>query len=118
MKLGIIFIAGLLTISGAQSSFRGQSADDKASQQWLEQRYTEATSIKPGMSRADLLKLFTEDGGLQSIPAGTYVLRSCQLIKIAVKFDTKYGVEYKPTPDDKLKIIEVSRPYLERMAVD
>lgn len=90
----------------------------KLTKQWLEERYKEATSIKTGMSRADLMKLFDEDGGFQGIPASRYVLKSCRLIQIEVKFDAKYGVAYKPTPNEDLKIVEVSKPYLERMALD
>jgi len=118
MKIGILLIAGLLVIVGSQTYLPAQTANDQAHQQWLEERYKEATSIKPGMTRADLLKLFEEDGGLQTIPAGRYVLKSCRLIQIGVKFDTAYGVNYKPTSDENLKIVEVSKPYLERMAVD
>lgn len=118
MKLGIVFIACLLIVIGARIHPPPQDTGEQAHQQWLEERYKDATSIKPGMTRADLLKLFIEDGGLQSIPAGRYVLKTCQLIQIEVKFDTKYGVAYKPVPDESLKIVEVSKPYLERMASD
>jgi len=118
MKIGILLVAGLLVIAGTRSYLPAQTANDQAHQQWLEERFKEATSIKKGMTRADLLKLFEEDGGLQTIPAGRYVLKSCRLIQVEVKFDTKYGVNYKPTPDEKLKILEISKPYLERMAAD
>ena len=118
MKIGILLIASLLITIGARIYPQAQTASDQAHQQWLEERYKEATSIKTGMSRADLLKLFDEDGGLQSIPAGRYVLKSCHLIQIEVKFDTEHGVNYQPTADENLKIVEVSRPYLERMAID
>jgi len=118
VKIGILFFAGLLVIAGARTYPLAQTANGQAHEQWLEERYKEAISIKAGMTRADLLKLFEEDGGLQSIPAGRYVLKSCHLIQIQVKFDTEYGVNYKPTLDENLKIVEVSRPYLEHMAID
>ena len=118
MKIGILLIASLLITIGARIYPQAQTASDQAHQQWLEERYKEATSIKTGMSRADLLKLFDEDGGLQSIPAGRYVLKSCQLIQIEVKFNSQYGVDYQPMPDRDLKITNVSKPYLERMAID
>ena len=117
MKIGILLIAGLLVV-GARAYPQAQVTDDQAHQQWLEERYKEATSIKPGMNRADLLKLFEEDGGLQSIPASRYMLKSCRLIQIEVKFDAKYGVDYTPRPDKDLKITDVSRPYLQHMAID
>jgi hypothetical protein len=118
MKTGIFLLAGLLTIIGAQVFPQVQTADDQAHQKWLAARYAEAIAIKPGMSRADLLRLFDEDGGLQSIPAGRYVLKTCSLIQIEVKFDTKYGVDYKPIPDKDLRITNVSKPYLAYMALD
>ena len=118
MKIGILLIAGLFVIIAPRIYPQAQTVNDQAHQLWLEARYKEATSIKAGMTRADLLKLFEEDGGFQSIPAGRYVLRSCQLIQIEVKFDAKYGVDYKPMPDENLKITDVSKPYLERMATD
>ena len=118
MKIGIFLIAGLFAMIGARGLAPVQNTDDQAHQQWLEARFKEATSIKTGTTRAALLKLFEEDGGLQSIPAGRYLLRSCHLIQIEVKFDTKYGVNYQPTADENLKIVDVSRPYLERMAMD
>jgi hypothetical protein len=118
MKKVVLLIAGLSLVIGALTFSHAQESGDRAHQKWLEEKYTEATSIKPGMSRAELLKLFMEDGGLQRIPASRYVLKSCQLIQIEVKFDTRYGVNYKPVPDENLKIVEVSKPYLERMAMD
>lgn len=117
MKIVLLFMVGLWVLTGARP-YAPQAGNDQTHQQWLEARYQEATSIKPGMTRADLLKLFEEAGGLQSIPASRYVLKSCSLVQIEVKFATKYGLEYRPVPDKELRITEVSRPYLERMAVD
>ncbi|MFN2576973.1 MAG: hypothetical protein ABR607_04710 [Pyrinomonadaceae bacterium] len=118
MKIGILSIAGLLVIIALRTFPQAQTVGDQAHQQWLAERYKEAISIKAGMSRADLLKLFDEDGGLQTIPAGRYVLKSSGLIQVEVKFDAEYGVDYKPMPDKDLKITNISRPYLERMAID
>lgn len=118
MKLVVILIIGFIAIAGARVCPQAQENSDASRQQWVEERYKEAVSIRPGMNRADLMKLFAEDGGLQSVPASRYVLKSCHLIKIEVKFATPYGVNYKPTPDQDLKITEVSRPYLEPEDVD
>jgi len=118
MKLGVLLIAGLLVVIGAGSSPVAQSPENKAHQQWLEERYKEATSIKPGMTRADLMKLFMEDGGFQGAHARPYVLKSCFLIKIEVKFDKPYGFDSRSVPDNEFKIVDVSKPYLERMAFD
>ena|ERR1051326_855618 len=116
MKVGIIFLAGLLTIVGAQNFLRAQNDENKAHQQWLEERYKEAASIKPGMTRADLRRLFSEDGGFHSTSEWPYVLKSCSLIKISVKFD-KYDFSNRRL-DDQVRIVEVSKPYLEPMFLD
>jgi hypothetical protein len=118
MKFGGLLIAALMVVTVASVRPSAQVTDEKVHQLWLEQRYEEATSIQPGMTRADLMKLFMEDGGLQEIPSRRYVLKSCYLIQIQVKFDGPSGRAYKPVPDDQLKIVEVTKPYLARMAID
>ena len=80
---------------------------------WVEDLYKEATSIKVGMSRADLLKVFEVDDGVQRIPAERYVLRSYPHIKVRVEFDVKYGQGYKEKPDAEIIIKSISKPYVE-----
>ena len=119
MKIGMLLILAVLAVIGARAFHYAQDPDEKAHQQWLEARYQEATSIQPGMTRSDLLKLFTEDGGFRGgsrDSGGGYVLKSCDLIKIEVKFEKSAGDS--PAPKDELKIAEVSKPYLEHMHLD
>jgi hypothetical protein len=118
MKKLSLFIIGLSLFATGSMSTRGQNELEEARRQWLYERYAEATSIKPGMSRADLLRFFEEDGGLQSIPATRYMLKSCNMIQIEVKFDTEYGQAYKEKPDADLKITKVSQPYLKYPSMD
>jgi len=113
MKRSSLFIIGLLLLATYSITTHGQGEQEEVHRQWLYERYAEATSIKPGMSRADLLRVFKEDGGLQRIPATRYLLKSCKMIKIEVEFDTEYGQAYKEKPDADLKITKVSQPYLE-----
>jgi hypothetical protein len=87
-------------------------------QEWLQERYKEASSVRVGMSRADLRELFDEDGGLQRLPASRYLLKNCRMIKVDVEFDTEYGQAYKTQPDEELKIKVISKPYLEYMFID
>lgn len=83
---------------------------------WLSDRLEEATSIKPGMSKADLTKVFMEDGGLQHFQPQRYVLRSCTLIKVDVTFE---GPDIRGvTLDSALKVKSISKPYLEPMFMD
>jgi len=118
MKLAGILIIALVALTGTQLGVSPQVNGEASHQQWLRERFQEAVSIKAGMNRADLLKLFAVEGGLNSIPPGRYVLRSCSLIHLDVTFDTPGGVNYQPVPDQDLKIKEVSHPYLQRPYLD
>ena len=118
VKRLLLCIIGLSLFATYSMTTREQDEPEQAHKRWLNERYAEATSIKPGMSRADLLRVFKEDGGFQSIPATRYILRSCDMIQIGVEFDTEYGQAYKEKPDEDLKITKVSRPYLALPAMD
>ncbi|MGE5111403.1 MAG: hypothetical protein ACM3JB_11135 [Acidobacteriaceae bacterium] len=74
-----------------------------------------ASSIKPGMKRADLSKNFTEDGGLQFREEGRYLYRQCQYIQITVKFRS-VAPSGNFSPQDT--IIEVSKPYIQYPTMD
>jgi hypothetical protein len=43
--------------------------------------------IKVGMTRADLLKVFTTEGGLSTSLNRTFVYRDCSYIKVDVEFE-------------------------------
>src|SRR5438876_12337337 len=70
-------------------------------------------TIKVGMTRKDLLKLFTVEGGISTRTSRRYVFRECPYIKVDV------GFEPVGAPQDKLKghledrIISISQPYLD-----
>jgi hypothetical protein len=103
----------------AQTHGGVRTEEDSRLYHWLLDRMLEAESIKVGMSRADLLRVFTPDGGLQKMPVATYVLRSCDLIKVDVEFRFPEGTSPRNLPPDaELTIFKISRPYLEPMITD
>lgn len=75
-------------------------------------------SLKPGMTRADVLKHFTEEGGLSYRTQHTYVYRGCPYIKITVKFDSVPGTENGGVEYMEDKIVEVSQPFLQWSIAD
>jgi hypothetical protein len=83
----------------------------------LTERISEALAlcqtIKPGMTRAQLLKMFTTEGGISTAIHQTYVYIRCPYIKVDVDFklsEPKQGVlEEKPTDT----VTRISRPYLD-----
>jgi hypothetical protein len=79
---------------------------------------TECQKIKPGMTRAELLKIFTTQGGIFTAVHRSFVYRGCPYIKVDVDFtvsDPKQkGIEERP-----IDIInKVSKPYLEWSLID
>jgi hypothetical protein len=106
----IVVALGPATLSTPQS--------EQTHSQWIEQRYREATSIKEGMTVADLQNAFTLDGGLQSSRSLRYILKSCMWIKIDVEFEIPEGVVRQYPPSPNLRIKKVSKPYLEQMILD
>ena len=134
----------LLTTSGFPSFTQTQS--NQQYDEWLLQKYFEATSVKEGMTRAELLKVFRMDGGLQSFLPTRYVLRSSNMVKVDVEFEVPAGLKGKVVPEEfrnemkvvkgdsastsadqedyqyianeKLKIKNISRPYLEQFNYD
>jgi hypothetical protein len=79
--------------------------------QWIADSLREIQSLKPGMTRADLLKIFEEEGGLSTRFERRYAYRDCPYIKINVKFDPT-----SERPD--YKISQISQPFLEWPVTD
>jgi hypothetical protein len=103
----------LLTAGAAPGQGWPPTKEEVGHEKWLVERMQEATSIKTGMSRADLLKVFGADGGLQSIPPERYVLKSCRYIKVEVQFrlGSPRPLAHIP-PDEQIVILKISAPYL------
>jgi hypothetical protein len=69
--------------------------------------------LKPGMTRADLLKVFDTEGGLFTANGRTYVHRRCSCLKVDVEFahavPNQGALEELPTDI----ITKISKPYLD-----
>jgi hypothetical protein len=85
---------------------------------WIAASLRTMETIKPGMTRTDLLKVFTTEGGLSNRIHRTYVFRDCPYIKV--------DVEFKPVGQEKEVLLEgpadviitISRPYLNWSVMD
>ncbi len=116
MKALLLLVCIVVALGPAKTFSTAQP--DQTHSQWIEERYREATSIKEGMPVADLQKVFTEDGGLQSSPSVRYILKSCMWIKIDVELDIPEGEKRQFPPGANVRIKKVSKPYLEQMILD
>jgi hypothetical protein len=89
----------------------GEPLLDRAHTQWIETVMAYIATIKVGMTRSDLLKVFTTEGGLSTRTHQTYVLKQCPYIKV--------DVEFSPSTEESTdKITKISRPYLYYSIVD
>jgi len=74
-------------------------------------------TIKPGMTRQDLLKVFRTEGGLSTGLRRTFVDRDCPYLKVIVEFkavarpdrdNAWFGTSVE---DNRDIIVKVSKPY-------
>jgi hypothetical protein len=79
-------------------------------------------TIKPGMMRADLLKVFTTEGGLVfSSLHRTLVSRDCPYFKVDVEFEHPAQPQYEWgqfEENGKDAIVKISIPYLQFSIMD
>jgi hypothetical protein len=108
----VMFVAGL-NVSAQTQEYSSHPQFDSAHTDWVTSVLRSIQTIKVGMTRADLMEIFTTEGGVSSPSWRTYVYRQCPYIKVDVKFAAVGGVEL---PNDK--IVEISRPYLEWSIMD
>ena len=94
------------------------SSRDKQNTEWIAGILKEIQTLKPGMTREDLLKIFTEEGGLSNRFQRRYAHRACPYIKVNVKFDwhDPEANSIKEHPQDK--ITHISTPFLEWTIAD
>ena len=79
-SLGLILMAFMLV---ASSAVFAQSQNAESHAQWITRRLKEMQSVKVGMSRAELLQVFKEEGGLAMRLQRRYAYRDVQRCEVA-----------------------------------
>ena len=123
----IRFRAFIVLVAGAIGSANALRASPQTSQPvssqdhvtWVAQALKRIQTIKPGMTREALLKVFTTEGGLSTGLQRTFVSRDCPYFKV----DVEFKVVGRPDRDDDGRvtlvegsqdiIVKISRPYLQ-----
>jgi hypothetical protein len=82
---------------------------------WVLKVMSEIGSVRAGMTRKELLKVFGEEGGLSTRTTRTYVYKGCRYIKVNVVF-SRVDAEEQESGDDK--IVSISGPYLAYAIMD
>jgi hypothetical protein len=105
-------------------TLKGEPLPDLEHTQWVASVLRWTYDIKPRMTRKDLLRVYTTEGGLSTGTRRTYVLKGCPYIKVDVEFKAvgrpERDKEGRVTlvEDDQDLIVEISRPYLDYSILD
>jgi hypothetical protein len=118
---GVSIVATQAFQATAQSG-REQSAEDHTV--WVAQALKRMQTIKPSMTRENLLTVFTTEGGLSTALQRTFVSRDCPYFKVDVEFravnrpnrDANGRVTF--VEDGQDVILKISRPYLQFAVAD
>jgi hypothetical protein len=126
-RLFALFLFSIIVIGNSAFVRPTQSASPEPCTQdheiWLTHLMEKMETIKPGMTRFDLLKVFRADGGPPTpttigLRRGTFVSQDCPYFKIDVEFepaarpDFGYGALGFSSGDNRDVILKVSKPYV------
>jgi hypothetical protein len=120
--LSITALSGLASIRVTHSASQVPCTQDH--NVWVTQALEQMQTIKPGMTRKDLLEVFTTEGGLSTGLRRTFVSRECLYFKVDVEFESvgrsNRDEEGRVTlvEDSRDIIVNVSRPYLQFAIAD
>jgi hypothetical protein len=131
-RLFVLLLLSIIVIGGSASFRPTQSASPEPCTQdhevWLTHVLEKMETIKPGMTRWDVLKIFRTEGGPPIVTTGrglptelrqTFVSQDCPYFKIDVEFepvDRTYfaggGPGFSPA-DNRDVIVSISKPYVQ-----
>jgi len=125
ITLQLISIVALCASSSVQPTNQvDQETCAQPHEVWVGHTLEKMESIQPGMTREDLLKIFTTEDGLSNRWHQTFVSRNCAYFKVDVEFkavarpgrDMDGRVTLEEDPRDI--IVKISRPYLQFRIID
>jgi hypothetical protein len=99
-------------------SLGGSPPIDWEHTQWVLSVLRWTLDVKPGMTRDDLLKVFTTEGGISTRTQRTYVLKGCGAIHVDVTFSPASNEQDHLTEMPGDRIVTISKPYLDSFHAD
>ena len=96
---------------------------DPALTRSMEQVLKDVSSVQPGMTRGDLLRVFVAEGGLATRDGQQFVYRRCPYIKVIVNFHKPddADMDWGNAPEEEWDhdvILSISKPFLESSVPD
>ncbi len=131
----VLLLLSVIVIGGSASIRTKGSANPEPCAQghevWLAHLMEKMETIKPGMTRWDVLKVFRAEGGVPAptpTPTGLqrsrFVSQDCPIFKIDVEFkpvargNLGYNLSGFLTEDNGDVIVKVSKPYVQSTATN
>jgi hypothetical protein len=109
-------LVSVVSVAAVLPSLASRGTDEHT--EWIAKSLKEIESVKVGMTRVDLLKVFKEEGGISTRTWRRYAYRDCPYIKVDVEFEPVGELENKVNQSQKDKIIKISKPFLEWSIID
>ena len=117
----LLLLLGALAISSATLRAGGALGQEQSSQNhvaWVTEVLIRMLAVKPGMTRNDLLRVFTTEGGISTGLQRTFVSRDCRYFKVDVEFEAvgrpSRDRDGRVTLEEYGRdiIVKISKPYL------
>jgi hypothetical protein len=124
--IAAVLMVGTLLGGGLRASPHDDQADVVRGGHiaWVAEVLKRMETIKPGMTRKQLLVVFATEGGLSSALRRTFVSRDCPYFKVDVEFEAvgrpSHDKDGRATAveRDEDRIVTISRPYLASGTID
>lgn len=113
--VAVLLITTLGVLAQAAEIDRPDLKIDREHTQWIDHVMRAIATLKPGMTRRDLLRVLTTEGGIFTRKRQRYVYRHCPYLKVEVDF-SPLGAAQEPNPDDQ--VVKISRPFMEYSIMD
>lgn len=121
--LAIIAVGGLSSalLTRAAGQEPCATADHR---EWVGDALKKMETIRPGMTRARLLEVFTTEGGTSTALQRTFISRDCPYFKVDVTFEAvgrpSHDNDGRVTLEEDSRdiIVKISQPYLQFSIID
>jgi hypothetical protein len=117
MKRIATLAASLAALIAVVALAAPKMADDSHTK-WIAESLTQMETIKVGMTRKDLLTVFTTEGGISTRINRTYVFRECPYIKVDAAFQIQEKNDALSGDENTDVITSISKPYLQWAITD
>jgi hypothetical protein len=127
-RLLVLILLSIVTMSVSTAFRRTHPASQEPCIQdheaWVTRTLEKMETIKPGMTRGELIAVFQPQGGLSTALHRTFVSRDCIYFKVDVDFDAvgrpsrDENGRMTSVEDNRDNIVKISRPYIQFAITD